>query len=319
MPAISAYASSKLILLGEHAVVYGEPAIAIPFFGLKMRAMIEPLIGSPSGTIHIFAPSLGLNHDLQNLSEDNLVAKSIILTLASLGIVQNPTCKISIFADVPLSSGLGGSAAIAIVIMRALSAFLGHPLKQDMLNHLAFQTETLMHGTPSGIDNTVIVYEKPIYFVKGKEVEFITPAGPFTFLVADSGVKKSTASTVQQVANNRQTDSDYYNTLIRQIGDCSRRGKSALEEGNAVSLGEVLNEDQSLLEQMNLSCPELDNLINHAKQAGALGAKLTGGGKGGHMLTLVEESDIENVRSALWEAGATQVYQAKLSASEKHA
>ena len=148
MPAISAYASSKLILLGEHAVVYGEPAIAIPFFGLKMRAMIEPLIGSSSGTIHIFAPSLGLDNDLQDLSEDNLVAKSITLTLASLGIVQNPTCKVSIFADVPLSSGLGGSAAIAVVIMRALSAFLGHPLKQDMLNHLAFQTETLMHGTP---------------------------------------------------------------------------------------------------------------------------------------------------------------------------
>ncbi|MFZ3150607.1 MAG: mevalonate kinase [Anaerolineaceae bacterium] len=319
MPAISAYASSKLILLGEHAVVYGEPAIAIPFSGLRVRAMVEPLIGSFSGTIHIFAPSLGLNHDLQNLPEDNLVAKSITLTLASLGIMQNPTCKISIFSDVPLSSGLGGSAAIAVAIMRALSAFLGHPLKQDKLNHLAFQTETLMHGTPSGIDNTVIVYEKPIYFVKGQEVEFITPGGQFTFLVADSGVKKSTASTVQQVANERQADSDHYNTLIRQIGDCSRRGKSALEVGNAVSLGEVLNENQSLLEQMNLSCPELDNLINHAKQAGALGAKLTGGGKGGHMLTLVEESDIESIRSALWEAGATQVYQTKLSASDKHA
>ncbi|MFZ3070914.1 MAG: mevalonate kinase [Anaerolineaceae bacterium] len=314
MPAMSANASAKLILLGEHAVVYGEPALAMPFSALRVRVVVEPWIGAPAGRIHVFARDLDLDQDWRDLPENNLVREAIVLVLSVLEIQQTPTCKISIFSEIPVSAGLGASAAITVAIMRAFSAFLGHPLQQDQLNQLAFQVETRMHGTPSGIDNTVIVYEKPIYFRKGFEIEFLKPGQEFTFLVADSGVKKSTASTVAQLANDRLQNPSYYDPLIEQIGECARVGRSALESGNAVVLGEAMNTNQDLLATMQLSCPELDQLVQAARQSGALGAKLTGGGKGGHMLALVREEDLDAVRSALLGTGTRQVYQTTLLA-----
>ena len=203
MPVISSSAGAKLILLGEHAVVYGQPALAIPFSGLKVRCVIEPWINGLTGTLHIKARELQLNQPLQVLPEDNFLRKAVELVLAELGVSQTPTCKLTIYSDIPISAGLGASAAIAVATMRALSAFLGHPLDKETLNRLALETEKLMHGNPSGIDNTVIVYEQPILFRKGEPIEFVYPSKNLHFLIADSGIKKATADTVAYLAQQR--------------------------------------------------------------------------------------------------------------------
>jgi len=318
MPVISSSACAKLILLGEHAVVYGKPALAIPFSGLRVRCVVEPWINGPAGTMHIRARELQLKQPLQALPEDNFLHKAVELVLAELGVYQTPTCKLAIYSDIPISAGLGASAAIAVATMRALSTFLGHPLEKETLNRLAFETEKLMHGNPSGIDNTVIVYEQAILFRKGEPIEFVYPSINLHFLIADSGIKKATAETVAYLAMQRERDPQSVEAAIAEIGKISLLGKKAFEQGDLIALGEAMDADQALLAQLDLSCEALDELIIAARQAGALGAKLTGGGKGGNMLALVTPETQEAVRKALLSAGAVRVYQTDLKEVQDH-
>ena len=318
MPVISSSACAKLILLGEHAVVYGQPALAIPFSGLKVRCVVEPWINAPTGTLHIKARELQLNQPLQALPEDNFLRKAVELVLAELGVSQTPTCKLTIYSDIPISAGLGASAAIAVATMRALSAFLGHPLDKETLNRLAFETERLMHGSPSGIDNTVIVYEQPILFRKGEPIEFVYPSKTLHFLIADSGIKKATADTVAYLARQRERNPQLIEAALAEIGNIALFGKKAFEQGDLSALGEAMNANQALLAQLDLSCEALDQLIIAARQAGALGAKLTGGGKGGNMLALVTPETQEAVRKALLSAGAVNIYQTDLKGVQDH-
>ena len=312
MPVISSSACAKLILLGEHAVVYGQPALAIPFSGLKVRCVIEPWINGPTGTLQIKARELQLNHPLQVLPEDNFLRKAVELVLAELGVSQTPTCKLTIYSDIPISAGLGASAAIAVATMRALSAFLGHPLEKETLNRLAFETERLMHGNPSGIDNTVVVYEQPILFRKGELIEFVNPSKNLHFLIADSGIKKATADTVAYLAQQRKRNPQFIEAALAEIGRIALFGRKAFEQGDLSALGDAMNANQALLAQLDLSCEALEKLIVAARQAGALGAKLTGGGKGGNMLALVTPETQEAVRKALLSAGAVSIYQTNL-------
>ena len=318
MPVISSSACAKLILLGEHAVVYGQPALAIPFSGLKVRCVIEPWINGPTGTLQIKARELQLNQPLQVLPEDNFLRKAVELVLAELGVSQTPTCKLTIYSDIPISAGLGASAAIAVATMRALSAFLGHPLEKETLNRLAFETERLMHGNPSGIDNTVIVYEQPILFRKGELIEFVYPSKNLHFLIADSGIKKATADTVAYLAQQRERNPQFIEAALAEIGRIALFGRKAFEQGDLSALGDAMNANQALLAQLDLSCEALEKLIVAARQAGALGAKLTGGGKGGNMLALVTPETQEAVRKALLSAGAVSIYQTNLKGVQDH-
>jgi mevalonate kinase len=312
MPVISSSACAKLILLGEHAVVYGQPALAIPFSGLKVRCVIEPWINGPTGTLQIKARELQLNQPLQVLPEDNFLRKAVELVLAELGVSQTPTCKLTIYSDIPISAGLGASAAIAVAAMRALSAFLGHPLEKETLNRLAFETERLMHGNPSGIDNTVIVYEQPILFRKGEVIEFVYPSKNLHFLIADSGIKKATADTVAYLAQQRERNPQFIEAALAEIGRIALFGRKAFEQGDLSALGDAMNANQALLKQLDLSCEALEKLIVAARQAGALGAKLTGGGKGGNMLAFGTPETQKTVRKALLSAGAVSIYQTNL-------
>jgi mevalonate kinase len=196
--------------------------------------------------------------------------------------------------------------------MRALSAFLGHPLEKETLNRLAFETERLMHGNPSGIDNTVIVYEQPILFRKGELIEFVNPSKNLHFLIADSGIKKATADTVAYLAQQRERNPQFIEAALEEIGRIALFGRKAFEQGDLSALGDAMNANQALLAQLDLSCEALEKLIVAARQAGALGAKLTGGGKGGNMLALVTPETQEAVRKALLSAGAVSIYQTNL-------
>ena len=312
MPNIASSACAKLILLGEHAVVYGQPALAIPFSSQRIKATVEPLIGYPSGLIRIIAPQLGLDTPLEELSEDNLIAQALTLSLEALELTQRPTCVLRIHSSFPFASGLGSSAAITIAIARAISSFVGHPLPVEEVNAIAFKTEQLMHGNPSGIDNTVIAYERPLVFTKGFPVEFVTPGDTFHFIVADTGVKKSTALTVAQLAQHRLEHPQRVDSVILKIGNLVGVGSRALLSGDNVALGLAMTDNQGYLHELGLSSPELDTLINKALEAGSLGAKLTGGGQGGHMIALVNEADISTIQQALLDAGAKTIYTTRL-------
>ena len=307
MPIIPASACAKTILFGEHAVVYNEPAIALPVSNLRVKATIEPGIGLIPGTVLINIPGLGLDTDLKSLSGTHPVAISIQATLDSLSIHEQPSFRLRLTNNFPLGAGLGGSAAIAVAIARGLSTFLGHPLSQTEVNAVAYESERSAHGTPSGIDNTVVSLEKPLYFLRGQKTEILKPGEQFSFLIADTGVSKQTQDVVGDLARKRAADAAVLE-IMRAIGNISREGRKAFTKGNASRLGCLMDENQALLEQLGVSSPQLQNLIEVARSAGAQGAKLTGGGRGGCILTLIETGKRESIEKALQEAGAKGLF-----------
>lgn len=316
MPAVSATACGKLILLGEHAVVYDSPAIAIPITSLRVRAVVEPLIGEVQGTIRVKAEPLGIDHNLTELGKDHFLANALGLLFSTLGLFQTPTCRITITSELPTAAGLGSSAAYAVALLRAMSAFLGHSLNLQELNTLAFQSEQTVHGRPSGIDNTVITYEKPIFYQRGAMIEFLQPIREFVFVIADSGIRKSTRESTSQLAADLKADPQRYQPHLDAIADLVKQSKRSFQIGDLDALGSAINANQEHLSALRLSCPELDRLVSAAREAGALGAKLTGGGKGGHMLALVTPETEAAVAQALQSAGSPRVFSTRLYPGE---
>lgn len=317
MAAISQSACGKAILLGEHAVVHNQPAIAIPLSRQRVKVSVEPQIIAPTGKIRVIAPLLGFDVDVASLPENHPIFQAVRLTLAEVGALQTPSCNLRISSTLPFSSGLGSSAALAVAITRALSEFLGHPLDPNAVNKIAFESEVYVHGKPSGIDNTVVTYEKPILFQKGKEIEFIEPAKTFFFVLADSGVHKSTWNTVANVARQLEENPARIQPMLEEIGQLALQGKLALLDGDTASLAKAINQNQEILDELDLSCPELDFLIEKAIKAGALASKLTGGGKGGHMLALVEEDSLESVLETLQTVSDRKAFATKLEPGNK--
>jgi len=152
----------------------------------------------------------------------------------------------------------------------------------------------------------------PFCFARGRSLEFVQPGRDLHFLVADCGIKKATAETVAYLAAQRERDPKRIDAAIEEIGRIALKGTHAFKRGDLETLGQMMNADQSILASLDLSHSALDQLIDAARQAGALGAKLTGGGKGGNMLALVTPETQENVKSALLSSGATAVYQTNL-------
>ncbi len=202
--------------------------------------------------------------------------------------------------------------------MRALSAFLGHPpLDEKDLVSLAYQSDQFIHGRLSGIDTTVIALEQAIYYQRGQDIEAIKPLNSLHFVVADSGVyTPPTARSVAYLAERYERDNQATKDKLLAIEEQVITAKQAMRVGDLQMLGNAMNANQTLLYNLGLSCPELDALVDVARDAGALGAKLSGGGQGGAMLALADESRVPQLRDALQAAGAKAVWTTTLPASQ---
>lgn len=310
MPAITATAPGKAILLGEHAVVYGQPAIAVPVTQVKARAIISARPDHDRGWVDLQAPDINLKTSLDELPENDPLRRVIVGVLEATEIHHSPACTIRITSTIPIAAGLGSGAAVSVAIIRALSEFLGRPMTDQQVSDLAYEVEKLHHGTPSGIDNTVITYAKPVYFTKnqdnpGGRVETIQVSRPFTLVIGDSGVHSPTAVTVGDVRKAWKEDGERYEKLFASTGALVKRARKAIESGEIPELGQLMDENQALLVNMGVSSAELELLIQAARQAGAYGAKLSGGGRGGNMIAVVPNDAARDVTAALTAAGAT--------------
>lgn len=314
MPATRATAPGKSILFGEHAVVYGYPAIAVPITQVRAAAVVSPSPGKPSGAVQVQAPEIALDSPLNDLPLDDAIAKTIELTLAQLGIPTPPAFTLRISSTIPLAAGLGSGAAVSAAISRAVSAFLGHPLPDEAVNAIAFEVEKIHHGTPSGIDNTVVTYARPVYFIKGQPIQTFNVKTPFTIVIGDTGIKVSTAVTVGDVRQGWQADPEKFEPLFEGCGQIAEKARTLIETGQPKALGALMDENQTLLEHIGVSSPELETLIDAARKAGALGAKLSGGGRGGNMIALVPPGQAEIVAEALRAAGAANTITATIGA-----
>ena len=304
MPAYSASAPGKIILFGEHAVVYGRPAIAVPVMQVRAKAIVMAEPRSPRGLVRLIAPDIGMETTLANLPEDHPMAVVIHKAAAAMQVTHIPACSIQITSSIPIAGGMGSGAAVSVAILRGLSALLGRPLSDEQISDLVYESELIYHGTPSGIDNTVITYARPVYFVKGQPIAILSVKQPFTLVIADSGIKSPTAVAVGDVRQSWESHPEKFEQLFDAAGAIATSGRQAIESGKVEALGPLMNENQDLLRQMGVSSPQLDKLVEAALTAGAQGAKLSGAGRGGSMIALVQPESVNLVTTALLNSGA---------------
>ncbi len=316
MPAISASAPGKVILFGEHAVVYGQPAIAVPISQLRARAIVKAEPRADANQVRVQAPDIGLDADLTSLARDHPLRVAISGVRSALNIDLIPACTVRVSSNIPVSSGLGSSAAVSVAVIRAVTTFLGRPLSEDRVADLAFEVEKIHHGTPSGIDNTVVSFERPVYFELGRPPEALKIARPITIVIADSGIPSPTATTVAEVRRAWQADPTPFERLFGEIGSLVRKARAAIEGGAVDQLGLLMDSNHDLLKDLGVSSEFLDQLTDAARASGALGAKLSGGGRGGNVIGLVAPHLSESVIQSLHTAGAKSTYLTTISPTE---
>ncbi len=326
----SGSAPGKIILFGEHAVVYGRPAIAVPVFQVRAEAMIE----ARPGSVTIDAADIARRFDLADAPPDDPIATMIARTCTRLGVAPQDFA-IQIRSTIPVARGLGSGAAVSVAIARALASFFATEdtesteknksvnsvsavssmarLSVEDISALAYQVELLHHGTPSGIDNTVIAHEQPVYFVRGQPIESFHVAHPFLIAIADTGVAAPTKLAVGDVRRAWQADQARYDALFDQIGARARDARAAIERGDIDALGPLMNANQKLAREIGVSSLEIETLVDAAARAGARGAKLSGAGRGGNVIVLVEEENRERIERALMDAGAARVIVTRVS------
>lgn len=312
MPAFSAASPGKVILFGEHAVVYGEPAIAVPVQALRARVVVNPLISGSSGEIQIEAPDISLSTEINQLGADHPLRAALREAAGSLDLASLPACRILINSSLPPASGLGSSAAISTALIRALSAFLGKRLTDEEVSRAAFEVEKIHHGTPSGIDNSVVAFQQPVFYQKDLPIEFLTITEPFTILIAGSGVPGDTRKAVDLVRKSWLAEPERCNGIFSEIGSLSRNARDLIIQGNPRELGPLMDQNHGYLQELGVSTARLDHLAQTARSAGALGAKLSGGGLGGHLIALVDDR-ADAVRQSLLEQGAEGIYQTSVA------
>ena len=294
-------AVGKIILCGEHAVVYGKPALAVPVAAVSAQATI----GRASGE-WIHAQNFNRRYALAQATERDPLAQALRVTAAYCGQPLRDV-ELTVASTIPVAGGLGSGAAVATATVRALAAYHDVTLSPETVAALVFESEKLLHGTPSGIDNTVIAYERPIVFVRGEPPVPLRVAQPFTMVIDDTGVPSPTRITVGEVAAARVREPERYQALFDEIADVVTAVREVIAGQDPAGLGALLDENQRLLEALGVSSEVNGRLCEAARAAGALGAKLSGGGRGGNVIALVTPESATRVAAALAAAGATRV------------
>ena len=278
----------KAILLGEHSVVYGRHAIAVPV-PLNIRVKIED---ADDGVL-LMIPSWGVEYYLDKKPEERQsFEKPAALILEKMNL-SNVGMKIEVFSDVPRGMGLGGSAVLAVSIIKALNHHYKMGLSEQEINEMAYESEKIAHGNPSGIDNTIATYGYPLIYRKGEKTlkERLQIKEPLDLVLAFSKSEGLTAKTVAHVRTQWKSNQEMYEGVFDDIDAIVLNGIQAIQENDLKQLGELMNFNQGLLNTLQVSTPELERMIHIARDAGAFGAKLTGGGGGGAMIAVADNPE----------------------------
>ncbi len=295
-------APAKTILFGEHAVVYGEPGIAIPLWNVQTTATLHPFAeDAEDQDFRVISDSVNLNEKYSRLPDAMPLKKLIRNIMEAFHIARPPRRILRIESTIPIASGLGSGAACSVAIIRAFAAAYGFEAEDSKISDIAFEIEKCYHGAPSGLDNTTISFGKPVFFRKGKGFEVIHVPEKLRLIVADTGLKSITSEVVTDIRERYQQ----FEPVIREIGRLVDRARVTLENGDIFETGALMDENHRLLQKMTVSCEKLDELVQIARSNGAVGAKLTGAGRGGNFVALADNAlDAQRVKAALEKSGA---------------
>jgi mevalonate kinase len=285
-----ASAPGKVILLGEHAVVYGHPALAA---ALERRVHVD-LLPADDLRIDLRAPE-------RSLTAPPELARAAAEMAARIGVA--PRFVARVVSELPLGGGLGSSAALGVALARALTQLAGQECGVERAAELALGFETFFHGAPSGVDPAICARGGAILFHRGEppQVRPVALRRPVALAVVLTGVLRGTRSTVLPLSVRRAEKQPLYDPMLAFLGELARGGADALERGDLADLGVRFDAAHGVLSALGVSCPELEGAVAALRGAGALGAKLTGAGGGGAAIGLAEDAD--HARALLRETG----------------
>jgi len=291
-------AFGKTILFGEHFVVYGLPAIVS---AIDNTIQVDVKTSDKYTIIDKTIKFPGLPTITWAMTE-----KPVMRLLNHLKIDQPLT--ITIHGNLPIAhGGLGTSAAMLVALARALSNYFDLNLTDEEVNKAAFEGEKEFHGTPSGIDNTASTYGGTFWFEKREPQNIIKPIRikkPIEIVLVESGVSTNTKKVVHDVKIFRENNYKKSEEIFENYKSLVIQARKALEEHDLKKVGLLMTENHNLLQKLTVSCEELDNITKLALDAGALGAKLTGTGRGGLAVILTPGKELqEEVANTLQKHG----------------
>jgi mevalonate kinase len=285
-------ACGKVILLGEHAVVYGVPALAVGI-GRGARATATPLERGPS-RLHV----VRWNITVRENDEEHDLARAFraLLDATRDDAPDLAPHAVEVEAELPPGGGLGCSAAMGVAIARAIDP----AASDDALQERAMAWERVFHGNPSGVDSAVAARGGCIFYRKGEALEPVRVRGALHLCVGSTGLASSTKSMVEAVARLRARRPEIVAKSFEGVRSLVSNARLAIEAGDRFALGKLMDLNQMLLGGLFVSTPEIERMCALAREAGALGAKLTGAGGGGSVVALVPSASAAAAVLAAW-------------------
>jgi len=307
--AATASAPAKVILFGEHFVVYGEPAVVL---AIDKRAYASAQLRKDA-RIHIDSINLGVSGTFKGErfqaerggSKARLKLEPIknAVQLVLKRAERKAGVNLKINSNIPVSAGLGSSAAVATSTIVAVSNLLGTQLSREQIFRMAYESERLVHGTPSGIDPAIATYGGVLQFQRGKDFTSLDVHTQIPLVIGNTKVTRSTGELVAIVRDIRENYPFIVDPIIRTGGKIALDAVEALKKGDLQVVGELMNINHALLCAVGVSHEALERLIYAARKDGALGAKLTGGGGGGCMIALAETDKLKRVAKTIERVG----------------
>jgi len=306
---IVASAPGKVILFGEHFVVYGARAVVA---AIELRAEAAASAGE-GGSVRIEAPDLGFSgifrpgtFEVERGGEGAVEALRPIFVAVdevrkALGREEGLSVRVS--SSIPVAAGLGSSAAVAVSASAATCALLRGSVDKELVFKAAFEAEKLVHVSPSGVDPAISTHGGLVTYKRGVGIQRLEAGAPLELVVGDTGLKRSTGALVSAVRALRDRRPELFEHLLSAAEELVSEAIRALKNGDIQAVGELMNVNHGLLSAIGVSNLALEKLVHAARGAGALGAKLTGAGGGGCMIALVEEGRGPIVAKAIERAG----------------
>jgi mevalonate kinase len=301
----------KTILFGEHFVVHGVPGIAS-----AVDSAADSIVKKAQKGINVTDERTGAKGYAEKKKLQQLESIERMLTAMNLD-PKNTAINIWLGGNLPGFSGLGASAASSVAIARAIAEEFNLDLSDEKINDVAYEAEKAYAGNPSGIDNTAATFGGLIWFKKNlssgsNTIEQLSIREPVEIVIGNTGIVANTKAMVAGVAERKQNNPKKYDSVFRQAEELAHKGRKALEKFDLKQVGELMNENHRLLQEIEVSCKELDYLVDLARKKGAVGAKMTGGGGGGCMLALTPGKAVQEKVACAIESEGFEVLRTKI-------